>query len=522
MKRLLPHILLASLLACAPSTTAQAIHPDDVPRVYASEVGSKPADNIVPLYPKRVNKKKLKLKPNSAFPPLGFISVGQSLLTVSICPYEHKVNPDGILHDIITVSSKDGTQWNQADIAIPQIKLPWSERRVGAVYDSVKKHVVLLFLDTRHTKVAKKDESVHVPGDSVEASDDALGTASQKGKRKKGRKRDREEDAFGDEGDDAFKDEGVTYSHTFENNKVYVSVGKDGKFSKPKNITRQFTNQQGETDINLKNLGLCFQGICLAKGKYRGRLLFLTIIADKTMCSIYSDNHGLSWHIGKPFKINTHSPADCAGPSALGSRGDNLGLTMFEADDGSIVSFTGHERHEGEEGYRATWISSEDGGVSWIVKTSKPGQSATRPNPYGQAYLVLNAEDGEGTGSRLLAFSLSSCSFSYGGIYDTDGSAKDRANGNNHYVAISYDWGLTWPHKKPLGVSWFHEGRNVPIQQIAPGTIGMIALWQFTTERRQFYRAPGFTSFSISWLTNGKDDGIGELKTTGSNASTAE
>ncbi len=428
MKRLLTSLILPVLCLATPAALSQVVA-DAAPAAdtAAGSSSANPAENIAPLYPEKIIKKRLKMKEGRAeILPYGLISSGQAALVLSGLSDTR----NGMKQDIVISSSKDGSSWDRAAIVLPQLNLHFiSTTGMGAIYDSIRNQVVLLYCEPTSYKQYKN--------------------AKKKGEE----------------------------ANLNENSKFFISFGKGGKFSKPKDITKQFdAKRRTQEDFRIEGHGLQFQGLCLTKGEHRGRLLFLACVADKTMCSIYSDDHGRTWKVGDGIVVKRAS-----------AYGIGNGLNLAQADDGSVVSYLN------PEGQQAHWLYSNDGGATWVEKTSQPGVVTSTPGVWSNAYIVLNSADGEGNGSRLLAV-----------------STLDKDKGLTH-VALSYDWGVTWPHRKVIESALLVTRNNLPVQPIGGGRIGLI-----TTSVTSVHHPDngmgnaGFTSFSLSWLTDGKDDGIDE------------
>ncbi len=420
MKRILTTLLMPALLLAAPISPAQE------PASPATAATPAPADSIVPLYPKRALKG-LKKQGDEDLCPYGLLATDRAVLVLSSLGAYH----GGTYQDLVLSSSKDGSSWNKLSIAIPKFTPRSGTTNVAAVFDSFTKQVVLL------AHVAPS-----ILGTQQTSKFDKKGTAAS-------------------------------------GPRFYVAFGKGGKFSKPRDITKQFAGRKGAPPFKIEGHGLHFQGICLTKGEHRGRLLFIACYEDKAVCSVYSDDHGRSWKTGESVTLPRLSP---------NSLGD--GLTLCEAEDGTVVSYTGGLRTGG------TWLSSKDGGASWEEKKGLPNQPRTDPGHWPNSFIVLNTKDGQGTGSRLLAISLV-------GNHD-----------KQFHVALSYDWGRTWPHEKTIHCATLNAASNINIQRIAPGTLGVITNAEGGFAPTNCVDAAGFTTFTISWLTDGKDDGIDEEEAT--------
>ncbi len=414
MKRILTTLLLPALLISAPFTQAQEATTPAAP--------ADPAERIVPLYPKKALKA-LKKQGDEDLKPYGLLSSGKAVYVLSSLGAFH----GGTYQDLVLSSSKDGSAWNRLSIAIPQFCPRTGDTNVAAVYDQFANQIVLL------TNLPPS-----VIGTSKSSKFDKKGTSAS-------------------------------------DQRFYVAFGKGGKFSKPRDITKQFAARKDSPPFKIAGHGLHFQGICLTKGEHRGRLLFVACYENKAMCSIFSDDHGRSWKTGTGTIVGRPSPH---------SLGD--GLTLCEAEDGTIVSYT--SLNSG-----GTWLSSKDGGATWESQQGDSAKPGAAPPPSAQGMRGQSDKDGKGTDSRLLAISLT-------------GNHSDK----QFHVALSYDWGHSWPHEKTIFCSTLNSGININLQRIAPGKLGVITNSEGGFAPTNCVDAAGFTTFTISWLTDGKDDGIDE------------
>ncbi len=425
MKRILTTLILPALLFTSPVALSQDTPPAE------ETAAPNPAGAAVPLYPEKVVKKKLKMGPSrDTILPYGIISAGKGALVLSglTC-----TGTSGTRQDLVLSSSKDGSSWGKVGIIIPQTNLKdVGLAGMGVICDTVRNQIVLLYCETPGIREVEKSK-------------------------KKGN------------GKDAPLDLNESY-------KFRVATGKGGKFSKIRDITKQFeAKRRTEEDFRMNGQGIQFQGICLTRGEHRGRLLFLAAISSQAMCSIYSDDSGRTWKTGKGIR------ALKANITGIGS-----GLNLCEADDGSVLCFAG------VEGGKPQWMSSDDGGTTWQERQPAPGQLASYPGRWANAYILLNSKDADGNGSRLLSV-----------------ATIDKEKGLTH-VALSYDWGKTWPHQKVIESALLVTRNNVPVQPIAPGVIGMITTSNNEPFHHNGLESATFTTFTLSWLTDGKDDGIAE------------
>ncbi len=395
------------------------------PALFAQEnaAASAPEDSIVELYPDKALKS-LKKQENESLSPCGVLSTGKAILVFSNLS-SHR---NGTHHNLVVSSSADGSSWEKIALAIPDYEPLGCQANMAAAYDSSTRQVVLLICVTPYASLAKSDH----PAPSKKKKGSAPGAP-----------------------------------------RYYVAWGKGGKFSKLKDVSKCFAGRHDEPGLRIKGHGLLFQGICLTKGEHAGRLLFLACHENEKVCSIYSDDHGRNWKVGTSATVHQLSP------NTLGD-----GIFLCEAEDGTVVSYTGERRSGG------TWLSSSDGGASWDEKSAGAGVQHANPAHSPNAYMVLNTADGNGTNSRLLAISLS-------------------GNHNEHsfHVALSYDWGRTWPHEKTISSATLNSAGQLHILPVAPGRLGFLSSAKGGFAPTNGTRDTGFSTFTLSWLTDGKDDG---------------
>jgi len=249
---------------------------------------------------------------------------------------------------------------------------------------------------------------------------------------------------------------------TRENDDVFItSSGDDGKtWSKPQLITGQVKKNWNWYATGPGN------SIQLQRGSHKGRLVIpcdhrVNGIADRRKSSrshvFFSDDHGKSWNLGgaTDSKMN-----ECA---------------VVEHSDSSLTlnmrSFRG-------SGKRAVSVS-HDGGLTW----SAPVDDSTLIEPVCQAsFIRYTWSDSQGK-SRLL-FSNPATT-----------SGRHRLT-----VRLSYDEGKTWPISKVL-----HEGSAAYscLAKLSSGKIGLIY-------ERDNYQQITFASFTLDWLSDGKDKLCGE------------
>ncbi len=427
MKRFLTTLLLPALLFAAPVALSQ----EDSPAAKEAAAPN-PAGDAVPLYPEKLVKKKLKMgNSRDTILPYGILYAGKDVMVLSGLS---RAGASSIRQDLVLSSSKDGSSWKKVGVIIPQTNLKdVGLAGMGAICDTVRNQIVLLYCETPGIKEVEQSKKKNA------------------------------------------KDAPLDLNESY---KFRVAIGKAGKFSKTRDITKQFeAKRRTEEDFRMDGQGIQFQGICLTRGEHRGRLLFLAAVSAQTVCSIYSDDCGRTWKTGNNIR------AIKANITGIGS-----GLNLCEADDGSVLCFCG------VEGQKPQWMSSEDGGTTWQERQPAQGQVASYPGRWANAYIILNSRDADGNGSRLLSV-----------------ATIDKEKGLTH-VALSYDWGKTWPHQKTIESALLVTRNNVPVQPVAPGIIGMITTTDNESFQHNGLESATFTTFSLSWLTDGKDDGIGEVK----------
>lgn len=207
-------------------------------------------------------------------------------------------------------------------------------------------------------------------------------------------------------------------------------------------------------------------GIQLKDGPKRGRMVIPVNEGpfDKwDITSVYSDN-GKDWKIGNPAPDSK----DSNGFSRVNE------TALAETDNGGIVMVARH--WGGGDRRRITW--SKDGGVTW--SPVKDAKDLFCCNTQGTLLSYSLTKDPKfGRKSRLL--------------FAAPGGPQRRHNGK---VYLSYDNGRTWPISKNLNQEKYcysslaHVGKN--------GEVGLL----YETDDSKEIR---FTTFTIDWLTDGKD-----------------
>ncbi len=238
----------------------------------------------------------------------------------------------------------------------------------------------------------------------------------------------------------------------------FVSFSKDGEeWTKPQDVTARTKNQGVTITCSGPN-----PGVQIKHGKYKGRIVVPLNegpFGNWTLAAAYSDDHGSTWRIGKKSKAG---------------RGINE-VSIAETDGGGLVVIS---RAWGGNLRKVAY--SKDGGKTWGEIIDHP----QLPSPNCQNGLVRYsfADDASlGSKSRL--------------IFSTP-AAGNRTDGT---VKMSYDNGKTWPVSKLLIPGPFAYSTLVAVK---PGTVGM--LYEVNNNR---ITTINFTTFSLDWLTDGKDNG---------------
>lgn len=215
-------------------------------------------------------------------------------------------------------------------------------------------------------------------------------------------------------------------------------------WTKPEDISSQIAKPEWKNDFKFITSG---RGIQTSTGK----LLHCMVNLDNGMHLFGSDDHGLSWH----FIDTPVSPANES--------------KVVELADGSWMV---NARTNGM-GLRYVHVS-KDQGLSWA---SRPENELIDPGCNGSIIRYTSVEDGFNK-NRLL--------FS---------NAKMTKGRENMTVRISYDEGKTWSEGKTIyaGGSAYSS-----LTILKNGDIGLFF------EQDDYTKNP-FVSFSLEWLTNGKD-----------------
>ncbi len=238
----------------------------------------------------------------------------------------------------------------------------------------------------------------------------------------------------------------------------FVCFTKNGKkWTKPRDITR-FTKNDGVT-ITCSGPN---PGVQLTRGEHKGRLVVPLNegpFGNWTLAAAYSDNGGKTWSIGKKSDAG---------------RGINE-VSIVETEEGGLFVVS---RAWGGNVRKVAY--SADGGESW----GPVNDHHELPSPNCQNGLTrYSYADDAALGSRgRILFSS-----------PTNG----RTNG---VIKMSYDDGKTWPVSKSVGNGNYAYSVLCPVK---PGVAGV--LFEVNGAPIRHIR---FAPFSISWLTDGKDDGL--------------
>ncbi len=245
----------------------------------------------------------------------------------------------------------------------------------------------------------------------------------------------------------------------------WVCTSKDGgkTWSKPRDITSTTKHADG-VDIMASGPNA---GVQLTRGRHKGRLVVPMNegpFGAWTLAAVYSDDHGKTWKIGD---------------KSDGPKGQVNETSVAETERGGIVVVS--RKWAGPNCKRIAW--SKDGGESW-----SPVGNATELADGGTQNSLLkysfrdNAE--LGGKSRLI----------YSGVPGNRGKGKA-------VIALSYDDGKTWPIVKQVNREdeYFAYSSLVFVK---PGVVGLL----YEADHASTLK---FTTFTIDWLTDGKDDGIG-------------
>lgn len=238
----------------------------------------------------------------------------------------------------------------------------------------------------------------------------------------------------------------------------FVCFSRNGtRWSKPKDVTR-FTKNEGVT-ITCSGPN---PGVQLTRGEHKGRLVVPLNegpFGNWTLAAAYSDNGGKKWSIGKKSDAG---------------RGINE-VSVVETETGGLFVVS---RAWGGNLRKVAY--SEDGGETWGPVNDHP----ELPSPNCQNGLTrYSYADDAALGSRGRI------------LFSTPTNGR-----NDGIIKMSYDDGKTWPVAKHVGSGPFAYSVLCPVK---PGVAGV--LFEVNGNPIRHIR---FAPFSISWLTDGEDDGL--------------
>ncbi|HDZ15633.1 hypothetical protein LCGC14_1119290 [marine sediment metagenome] len=229
----------------------------------------------------------------------------------------------------------------------------------------------------------------------------------------------------------------------------YLHVLKSGDngrtWSKPEDITEQIAKPEWRKDFKFITSG---RGIQTSSGK----LLHCMVNLNSGLHIFGSDDHGKSWY----FIDTPIMPADES--------------KIIELEDGKWMV---NARANDKKGIRYVHISSDEG-KTW---TTEPEPHLPDPGCNASIIRYTSIEDGY-TKNRML--------------FANANSVDDR---NNLTVRVSYDEGKSWSEGKTIyGGSAAYSSLTI----LANGDIGVFF-------EKDDYTENMFASFSLKWLTDGKD-----------------
>ncbi len=241
----------------------------------------------------------------------------------------------------------------------------------------------------------------------------------------------------------------------------FVCYSRNGKsWSKPKDVTS--TTKHEDVDIMCSGPN---PGVQLTRGEHKGRLVVPMNegpFGDWTISANYSDNHGKTWKTGQKSAKN----------------GGVNEVSVVETETGGLFMVTRHW-----SGGAVRKVSySEDGGETW-GPISEHKQLPCTGCQNGLARYSFSDEAEYGNKGRILFSAPSS----------------GRTNG---IIKMSYDDGKTWPVSKSVGMGPYAYSA---LCRLKKGTMGLLF-----EENGKPLTTIRFTSFSIKWLTDGQDDGMGD------------
>ena len=228
----------------------------------------------------------------------------------------------------------------------------------------------------------------------------------------------------------------------------YLHVIKSGDngltWSDPEDITRQIAKAEWHKDFKFITSG---RGIQTSTGK----LLHCMVNLDHGMHLFGSDDHGASWHL-------IETPIEPANESKVVELADGRWMVNSRVNGG-----------------KKRWVHiSSDQGQSWV---SRPEPELIDPGCNGSIIRYTSVK--EGSDKNRLLFS----------------NAKQKKGRTNLTVRISYDEGESWSEGKCIypGGSAYSS-----LTILDNGDIGLVF-------EKDYYTENPFVSFSLEWLTDGRD-----------------
>ncbi len=279
----------------------------------------------------------------------------------------------------------------------------------------------------------------------------------------------------------ADRDGGVSFLFCLEYARAFASRSQDDgqTWSDPLEITDVFESFRADYPWKVLATGPD-HGIQLAGG----RLLVPVWLSSGTggnahrpsvVATIYSDDHGASWHAGE---IAVPCTDEWVNPNET---------TAVELADGRVML---NVRNESPR-HRRLVTTSPDGATHWTT----PRFDETLVEPICMGSLLRLSTEKHGGRDRLLFVNPDNLSRADG--REAPGKSRDR---RNLTVRLSYDEGESWPVSKAIEPSWSAYSDLA----LAPdGTIlcfyGRSNNSDFAGERLTLAR------FNLEWLTDGKD-----------------
>jgi sialidase-1 len=191
--------------------------------------------------------------------------------------------------------------------------------------------------------------------------------------------------------------------------------------------------------------------------------------------TIYSDDHGLSWHAGQ---IAVPCTDDWINPNET---------VAIELADGRVML---NVRNESKANRRLVTVSP-DGASNW----SPPRFADDLVEPICMGSIVRFSTEATGDTNRILFCNPDNLSCANG--KEAPGKKRDRKNVS---VRLSYDEGLTWPIKKSVEPGWS------AYSDVAVTPQGTILCFYGRGEKSAFAGDRlTLARFNLEWLTDGKD-----------------